>query len=54
MKEIAKKKANEERKRLESEVIFKQHSVLGHPLEVLFFHEDCLILVDCNCICAHC
>ncbi|TVU22966.1 hypothetical protein EJB05_32690, partial [Eragrostis curvula] len=32
MREIAKKKANEERKRLESEVISKQNSVLGHFL----------------------
>jgi len=50
MQQIARKKANEERKRLESEVPWNKISCLGCPVKVLFSRvfQNCLLLVVCK------
>jgi len=50
MQQIARKKANEERKRLESEVLWNKISCLSCPVKILFSRvfQNCLLLVVCK------
>jgi hypothetical protein len=55
MQQIARKKTNEERKHLESEVLWNKISRPGCAVKVFFSRvfENCLLLVMCKCMCAY-